>query len=77
MAKPKPIPELTYEQALSELEDIVAALEAGQSSLDESINLFQRGQELARHCASLLDQAELKIQQLTNGTLARFEPQES
>jgi exodeoxyribonuclease VII small subunit len=61
---PQPVEKLTYEQALLELEDIVARLEAGQASLEEVMALFERGQALAQQCASLLDSAELKIEQL-------------
>ena len=57
---------LTYEQAFKELEEIVASLETNQQSLEESMKLYERGQILSRHCAGLLEKAELKIQQLTN-----------
>jgi exodeoxyribonuclease VII small subunit len=61
---PQPVEKLTYEQALVELEDIVARLEAGQAPLEEEMSLFERGQVLAQQCASLLDKAELKVEQL-------------
>jgi len=67
-----PIDLLTYEQAFIELEDIVAALESNERPLDQSLALFERGQELARYCANLLDQAELKVQQVTNQGLTVF-----
>jgi exodeoxyribonuclease VII small subunit len=70
-----PIAGLTYEQAFAELESIVEALEADQSSLEETLALFERGQGLARYCATLLDQAELKVQQLSSNGLADFTPQ--
>jgi exodeoxyribonuclease VII small subunit len=57
---------LTYEQAFKELEEIVASLETNQQSLEESMKLNERGQILSKHCAGLLEKAELKIQQLTN-----------
>jgi len=57
---------LTYEQAFKELEEIVASLETNQQSLEESMKLYERGQILSKHCAGLLEKAELKIQQLTN-----------
>lgn len=60
-----PIDSLTYEQALAELETLVATLEAEQQTLSEALALYERGQALAKHCAALLDQAELKVQQLT------------
>lgn len=60
-----PVESLTYEQALAELEDIVQKMESGQQSLEDSIRAFERGQELARYCASLLENAELRIRTLT------------
>ena len=74
MAKnePKPIDELTYEEAFAELEKIVAALESGEHSLEESMNLFERGQALNKRCADLLDKAELKIQALVGESLTEF-----
>jgi exodeoxyribonuclease VII small subunit len=56
---------LSYEEAVSELEEIIARLEAAQSSLEESMALFERGQALAKHCARLLEQAELRIRQVS------------
>ena len=56
--------ELSYEQAFSELEDILQALEGEQKPLDESLKLFERGQLLVQYCIALLDQADLRIQQL-------------
>jgi exodeoxyribonuclease VII small subunit len=56
---------LSYEQAYAELEEIVYSLEANQKTLEESIALFERGQALAKYCATLLEQAELKVQQLS------------
>jgi exodeoxyribonuclease VII small subunit len=67
------VDELTYEQALSELEGIVAALESGDHSLDSALELFERGQALARRCASLLDQAELKVKSLSGDELVNFD----
>ncbi len=56
--------DLPYEKALAELEEIVAALESDQHSLDEVLRLYERGQALAKHCAALLEQAELKVTQI-------------
>lgn len=55
---------LSYEQAFAELEEIVYGLETNQKTLDEAIALFERGQALAKHCAGLLDKAELRVRQL-------------
>jgi len=63
----RPPAEMSFEQALAELEQIVAQLEAGQPALDEALAMFERGQALAAHCGALLDSAELKIQTLTPG----------
>ena len=58
------IEEMSYEAAYTELEAIVAALEAEGQPLEESLGLYERGQALAVHCATLLDKAELKVRQL-------------
>jgi exodeoxyribonuclease VII small subunit len=68
----KPIEELSYEQAVAELEAIVAALETGERPLEESMKLFERGQALSKHCADLLDKAELKVRTLVNDSLVDF-----
>jgi len=72
----KPIDKLTYEQAFAELETIVGALETGEQALDEALALFERGQGLSKHCAELLDKAELKIRKLSGETLEPFEENE-
>lgn len=60
-----PVEDLSYEQAFQELEEVVAALEGGQQTLEQSLILFERGQSLARRCAELLDQAELRVRKLS------------
>ena len=70
-----PIDEMTYEQAFHELEAVVTALETEKQSLDESMQLFERGQALARRCMDLLDKAELKVRQLSGTELVDFNPQ--
>ncbi len=64
---------LTYEEAFAELEAVVAALEGEQRPLDESIALYERGQALSKHCAVLLEKAELKVRQLNGSELTAFE----
>ncbi len=54
----------SFEQNLKALEKIVEKLESGSVSLDESIELFQKGRGLGRACEKRLREAELKIQQL-------------
>ena len=54
----------TFEQALQELEDVIARLEAGAGTLDETMALFERGQKLVALCGAALDGAELRLSQL-------------
>ena len=56
--------ELTFESAQRELEQIVERLERGQAGLDETIALWERGEELYRFCRSKLDGAQGKIEEL-------------
>jgi len=63
---PSKIEDLTFEQAFNELEETVARLEDGDLSLEASLALFERGQQLSARCARLLEQAELKVTQLTD-----------
>jgi exodeoxyribonuclease VII small subunit len=74
-AKPKTkteLPEvndLSYEQALAELESIVTSLESAKLPLNETMALYERGQALTRHCVELLDKAELKVKKLSGESL--------
>ena len=52
---------LSYEAAFQELEALVARMESGDLPLEESVKLYERGQQLAAHCQALLEDAELKI----------------
>jgi exodeoxyribonuclease VII small subunit len=63
----KKIDDLKYEEAFAELEKIVGELEGDIANLDKALQLFERGQALAKHCAALLEKAELKVQELTDG----------
>jgi exodeoxyribonuclease VII small subunit len=72
-AASKPVEQLNYEQALAELEQIIAGLEMEQNPLDEAMKLFERGQALAKRCAELLEGAELKVRQLSGEDLIPFE----
>lgn len=53
--------DLTYEQAVAELEEIIGKLESGEASLDDSISLYSRGMELSKFCKDKLDAIEKKI----------------
>ena len=72
--EPAAIEDMSYEQALNELEEIVTDLESDDHSLEQALAMFERGQALARHCAQLLDGAELKIQELSGDELVDFDP---
>ena len=55
----------TFEESMTELEKIVTKLEAGDVTLDDSIELFEEGIKLAKNCQKKLDDAEKKIKLLT------------
>jgi exodeoxyribonuclease VII small subunit len=57
-------PELTFEQARAELEQIVRQLEDGQTSLEESLKLWERGEQLHELCLARLNQAEQRVAEL-------------
>lgn len=55
---------LSFEQAVEELEKIVAALERGDVALDKSIEIYERGEALKKHCEKLLSAAENRIEKI-------------
>jgi exodeoxyribonuclease VII small subunit len=57
--------EMTYEEAFQELKALVERLEAQDLQLEEGLALFERGQSLAKRCEHLLEEAEIKIKQIT------------
>jgi exodeoxyribonuclease VII small subunit len=57
-----PIEELSFEDALKELEAIVSRLESGEAPLDQAISLYERGDKLRRRCADRLDAAQARIE---------------
>lgn len=58
------IQDMNFETALGELETLVQNLESGQTSLEDSINAYERGVALKKHCEQKLKEAELKIEQI-------------
>ena len=56
--------DLTFEESLARLEQIVAALESGNLPLEESLKVFEEGVALARHCGRYLEDAERRIEML-------------
>lgn len=72
---------LTFEQAVSRLEEIVAQLEAGDRPLEVSLSLYEEGAKLMKQCTAILDKAEQKVTKLRtddNGELVEepFAPKE-
>lgn len=75
-AAPRAVADMSFEEALAELEGIVQKLERGQLDLEASINAYERGTELRQHCARKLREAELRVEKLSvdrNGE-ARLSP---
>jgi exodeoxyribonuclease VII small subunit len=70
---------LTFEQALGELEKIVAELESGQAPLERSIEMYERGAALKAHCEARLEAARLRVEKIVlgpDGQAQRAEPAE-
>ena len=69
---------VNFEDAMAELEKLVAQMEEGDLSLDESLQAFERGVMLTRQCQQALSQAELRVQALTDtDTLVDLDPNAS
>ena len=60
-----PISEMTFEQAMCELERIVTELERGDVPLEDSISLYEKGAELKKRCETKLKEAEQKVAAIT------------
>lgn len=56
---------LKYEDAIKKLEEIVVKLEKGDSSLEETIKLYDEATKLSGYCSAMLDNAKLKIEELS------------
>ena len=75
----KDISNFSFEQAMSELEDVVAKLENGQVPLEDSIKLYEMGNDLKKHCEQKLKEAEEKVSQITfssDGSVSGSKPVE-
>ena len=69
--------QLSFEDALKRLEEIVRTLEKGEAPLDRSIELYQEGDRLKRHCEARLRDAQARIEQIalgSDGTRAGLRP---
>jgi exodeoxyribonuclease VII small subunit len=71
------VAELPFEKALAELETIVQRLEKGDVALEESIQIYERGEALKRRCETLLREAEARVEKMTrdaSGKVTGTEP---
>ncbi len=73
---PKPVEDMTFEEALKELEAIVSKLERGEVALAESIVIYERGDALKKHCDALLKQAEARVEKIRVGADGKAEGSE-
>lgn len=74
-----PVSEMSFEQAMHELEEVVGKLERGDAALEESITLYERGAQLKKRCETKLKEAEEKVAAITldrDGTPAGTTPVE-
>ncbi|MEL7466251.1 MAG: exodeoxyribonuclease VII small subunit [Pseudomonadota bacterium] len=63
----KPVADMSFEEAMAELERVVSQLESGQAPLDQSIALYERGEALRKHCDARLKDAELRVSKIIQG----------
>lgn len=73
------IEKLSFEEAMRELEATVGKLETGEATLEESIELYERGAKLRKHCEGRLREAEERVEKITlsaNGQPTGTEPAE-
>lgn len=73
----KPVEEMSFEEALRGLEEIVTRLERGDVPLDESISLYEHGDRLKKHCEARLNAAQMRIEAIRlseDGTPKGTEP---
>ena len=72
MTKPKTQKPQSFEQALAEVESIVAAMEAGQLPLEQALAAYKRGAELLQYCQAQLQEAQQQVKVLEASTLQNF-----
>jgi len=65
--EPIPVTDLSFEEALKQLEQIVSDLERGEVALAESVTIYERGAALKAHCDKLLRQAEARVEKIRLG----------
>ena len=70
----RPVGELSFEQALDELDALVRRMETGELGLDDAVAAYRRGAELAKHCQGKLALAEQEIRRLDGDMLTPLDP---
>ena len=70
--QPLAIEEMSFEEALSELQALVKALEKGDAKLEEAIQAYERGAALKRHCEKKLREAQEKVDKIIVGSDGRL-----
>ncbi len=65
--KKNDIAKLTFEQAITQLTDIVGKIELGEIPLQDSLNQYERGMALIKHCKDILEKAEKRIEKISEG----------
>jgi exodeoxyribonuclease VII small subunit len=68
MSDEKPVEDMTFEEAIRELEQVVGTLERGDVALEQSITLYERGAALRKRCEKKLNEAEEKVAKITLGS---------
>lgn len=69
--------DLSFEEALAQLEELVATMEAGGLALSDAVNSYERGMGLAAYCTDLLASAELRIREITTAAAVPASPDEA
>jgi len=77
VTKPKSQNPQSFEAALAEIENIVAAMEAGQLPLEQSLTAYKRGAELLQYCQARLQEAQQQVKILEAGILKNFDGDDS
>lgn len=67
MSKSESESQLTFEQALAQVETIIAGIEQGKVGLQEAVTQYEKGMKLIQHCRAVLSDAEARIQVLQLG----------
>jgi exodeoxyribonuclease VII small subunit len=70
------IQNMSYEDAILLLEQIISTLESGDQPLENALTLYERGKALAERCSNLLDQAELRVKQISGNEIIDFNIEE-